>query len=60
MHVLLLLVIHNVQGCPRFARIAECGTCAHDNSGTPTMRKVNDRSAHPQYPPTIHKMATCQ
>ena len=30
------LVIHNVQGCPRFARITECGTCAHDNSGTPT------------------------
>ena len=42
------LVIHNMQGCPRFARIAECGTCAHDNR----TKKVNDRSARPQYPPT--------
>ena len=34
----LKLVIHNVQGCPRFARIAECGTCVHENSasGMPT------------------------
>ena len=48
-------MIHNVQGCPRFARIAECSTCVHDNSGTPTIperKRVNDRLARPPNLPT--------
>ena len=36
-----ILVIHNVQGCPRFARIAGCGTWhAGGTSITPTHKKI--------------------
>ena len=39
--VVSILVIHNVQGCPRFARIAGCG---HIFCGAPTKQKKVKRN----------------
>ena len=54
MELIALLVIHNVQGCPRFARIGGRGTWhAGGTPITPTHKRKRSNT-HPQ-----NKMATC-